>query len=94
MNIDNKNIGILKYCYFLLLKKCFCYKNNKVFKYLDLRTKILSEEFLYELYFEKHSENFNKCNELYESKENLAVIPDIENMEKFHIQQKIRINNS
>ena len=77
-----------------MLRNCFCYNKNEICKYSDIRAKILSEEFLYELYFEKHSENFNKCSELYESKENLAIIPDTENMEKFDILQNIRIKNS
>ena len=89
IHIDDNNTGFFKYLYYLFFG-CF-YDNKEIFKYLDIRKKVLSEEFLYEFYFEKYNENFT-LNSVNESKENLIIIPDIENMRNFDNLQKIEIN--
>ena len=44
------NINLFKYIY-LLITKCCSNKSNNYFKYCDLREEIISEDFLYKLYF-------------------------------------------
>ena len=89
IDINDKHIGFFKYLYFLI-SECFHYKKD-IFKYLDIRKKILSEEFLYQLYFEKYIENFRFINGN-ESKENF-ILPNVENMRNFDIFQKTQFNN-
>ena len=88
-DMDDKDIGFFKYLYYLF-SGCICY-NKEIFKYLDIRKKILSEEFLYQLYFEKHVENFKFIN-ADESKDDL-IIPDVVNIRNLSILQKNNINS-
>ena len=81
INMDDKNIGFFEYLYYLFFGRFYCSKDT--FKYLDVRKKILSEEFLYQLYFQKNAEKFS-CPD--DSKENL-IIPDDENMNKYFIKK-------
>ena len=85
VDMDDKDIGFFKYLYYLF-SGCFYY-NKDIFQYLEIRKKVLSEEFLYQLYFEKYIENFKFCC-AEDSKVNL-ITPDVENMNNFDIFQKI-----
>ena len=91
-NIDtnDKNIGFFEYLFYLFFG-CFYY-NKDIFKYLDIRKKILSEEFLYQLYLENYYENF-KFNCVDENKENL-IIQDLENTRNFDILPNSKANSA
>ena len=87
--MKDETIGFFEYLY----HKFFgCFSNNKhIFKYLEIRKKILSEEFLYQLYFENNDEN-SKFNFASESKENL-IVSEVDN-KNFDILQYSRSNTS
>ena len=85
----DKNFGFFEYLYYLLFG-CF-YDNKGIFKYLDIRKKILSEEFLYQLYFENYEENF-RLNYIGESKDNF-VVHEVENTKNFDVEQNSKANS-
>ena len=90
IDMNNKNIGFFEYLTYLFFG---CFNENKeILKYLDIRKKILSEEFLYQLYFENYDENF-KFDYVVESKENL-IVHRVENTKTYDTLQNSKANSA